>query len=184
MRLVKLLTFIAVVPFLVSCSKEMNRDAALKRINEYKLDEAKTKYGDTLNIHVKTEVKKATGVFSETGELHEKVSKYTTSEKDDTATISSYFVTASKISGYNANSYKYLKISFKANGSKGLIINLNQSDEENKAGIISKMKQSIYDQINDDGILMEETVNFYYSWSGEKEGEFEYSSTVKVITNN
>lgn len=181
MNYLKILTFLSIVPFLVSCSKEMTREDALKRIETYDINEAKAKYGNSLNVHKVTEVKKATGVFAEGGELYDNVKNYKSEEKDVTASLSGYFVTSSKISAYNSTSYKYLKVSFKASGSKGLVINVSSSDTSDKSGIKSKMKQTIYDNINDDGILLEETTYLYYSWSGAKEGEFEYSTSTKVV---
>ena len=180
MRLYELIPLILTIPLTVACSKEMSREDALEILKNNKVETAVEKLGDTCEVHTVTEVKKATGVFAEGGSQYDRVKNYITEEKITTENTNKYFVTSAKISGYNSSSYKYLKVSFKKFGSNGLTINVSQSDERDNAGIIVKMKQSIYDAINDYGVLTEETTNFYFSYSGEQEGEFEYYSSIKV----
>ena len=180
MRLNKILFALISIPLLVSCSKEMSKDDASARLNKNTLEAATEKYGTTCKVDTKNELIKATGVFAEGGSQYEKVKKYISEEKSETANLSKYFVSASYLNRYDSKSYKYIKSSFKSSGSNGLTIKVDISDERNNDGIIVKMKESVYDSINDYGILLEEVGKLYFSWSGNQEGEFEYTYSSKI----
>ena len=182
MRLFKTISFLAAVTFLTSCSN-MSRDQAISRIKGYDSDKAIEIYGERVNVTKNNELIKATGCFAEGGAEYAKVEHYKTEVIQSTSKTLTYFITESKIAMYKNTSdsyYKFLSVDYKKSGNNGLVIDVHVSDERDNSGLYVKMTQSIHDVVDDYGILIEETTNFYFSYSGFEEGEFEYKSSVFI----
>ena len=180
MRIAKYISFLSIIPFLASCSGEMTRDQTLARIDTYDSSKAVEALGATCLMTTENTLIKSTGCFAEGGEDYESVKRYVTETISKEVSTLNYFMTASKIASYNTTSYKYLDVTYRKSGSNGITIDVKQSDERDNAGLITKMKESIHDVVNDYGVLVEETINLYFAYSGFKQGEFEFKSTAKI----
>ena len=97
MRLVKCLSLLSIVPFLVSCGGEMTREQALERIESYNSDQVVEKYGEKCILTTENTLLKATGCFAEDGEDYDSVKRYITETKTSEVSTLTYFITSSKI---------------------------------------------------------------------------------------
>ena len=181
MRFIKCLSFLSIVPFLASCGGEMTREQALDKIANYDSDKAIEVLGASCLVTIENTLVKSTGCFAEGGSDYDAVKKYVTETKTKESSTLSYFITSSKIASYNTSSYKYLSVTYKNSGSNGFTIDVKQSDERDNTGLVTKMRETIHDVINDYGVLVEETLNIYFAYEGSKQGEFEFK-TVTTIT--